>query len=86
MKTVVKLFMVPFTSTPDRFAARTAWSATVSADIQAKSGSALVSMFAFCWNSVRVKPGHTHTMCTPLPATSTASASEKLSRNAFVAP
>jgi hypothetical protein len=53
MNTVVRLFIVPFTSTPDRCAARTAWSATVSSDIHANDGRTLASMFAFSWNSVR---------------------------------
>ena len=76
---------MPFTSTPDFLAARTAWSATVSADIQAMAGTMPVSTPARSWNSVRVKPGQTQTTRTPVPFSSTMRASEKVSTNALVA-
>src|SRR5204863_7768233 len=82
---VVRLFMAPFTSTGPRPTARTAWSATCSADIHAKPGTPLTSTAAFSWNSVRVKPGQTQSTRTPVPPSSAAMPSEKLSTNALVA-
>src|SRR5207302_1688126 len=43
-------------------------------------------MRAFSWNSVRVNPGHTQSTWTPVPRSSAAIASLKLSTNALVAP
>src|SRR2546430_7849481 len=83
---VARLFMKPFTSTVSRPSAPTAWSATSSALIQKNPGTALASMRAFSWNSVRVNPGHTQSTWTPVPRSSAAIASLKLSTNAFVAP
>ncbi len=82
---VMRLFIVPFTRTGPRPTWRTAWSATCSADIHAKPGTPLTSTAAFSWNSVRVKPGHTQSTCTPVPRSSVAIPSEKLSTNALVA-
>src|SRR6266404_2287745 len=84
-RAVMTLFMAPFTSTGTRPTARTAWSATASADIHAKPGTPLTSTAAFSWNSVRVKPGQTQSTCTPVARSSAAMPSEKLSTNALVA-
>jgi hypothetical protein len=52
-------------------------SATASADIQAKFGTPWTSTSAFCWNSVRVKPGQTQRTCTPVSRSSAAIASDE---------
>src|SRR5262249_26788014 len=68
-------FMVPFTSTGPHPTARTAWSATSSADIHANAGMPETSTSAFVWNSVRVNPGQTQSTSTPVPRSSAATAS-----------
>src|SRR5437867_948068 len=82
---VMRLLSVPFTSTVRLPTAASASAATASADIQAKPGTAPTSTAALSWNSVRVNPGQTHRTRTPVPRSSSAIASVKLSTNALVA-
>src|ERR1700758_2627482 len=59
---------------------------TRSASVQMKDGKRIRSLFATFWNSVRTGPGQNAITVTPVPRSSAATASLKLSTNALVAP
>ena len=59
---------------------------TVAASCHRNAGMSLESMPARCWNSVRVKPGHSTMQLTPVPFSSSCTAWLRLETKAFVAP